>query len=47
MDCFGKESKDSFDFGRDGDGVRVGVATTCCGVCRGGVNLGEGGEEGA
>jgi hypothetical protein len=47
MDCFGKEAKDSFDFGRDWEGVRIGVTPTCCRVCGGGVDLGEGREEGA
>lgn len=47
MNCFGKKSKDGFDFGGNGDSMRVGVAATCCRVCRGGIDLGEGREEGA
>ena len=47
MNCFGKEAKDGFDFGGDGEGMRVGVAAACCRIHRGGVNLGECREEGA
>ena len=47
VDCFGEEAKDGFDFGRDGEGMRVGVTAACYRIGGGGIDLGEGREEGA